>query len=320
MSPMSVISYSDHLVFAQYQPSDCVCLYVCMFICLFCVGIFSDIHMLSLMYAGEMCFWAWEVSSTSTQQFSPAHSGGNNQKNSKSGQRTKNGTSTVPSADNFAQPKGSKIVQVDGNASGSEETSKEVSSTKEVNGISEELEDSLCAGADKMAVTDDELSEDVSPGCGTGPDRLEKCEHTAGSEETNLPCADQTDLMSQSVSAAEENMESSSVDESSVGEMTGPPSADKTSASDMDATSGGKRKSSCSKDTEGVTLYNVMLHTRGQSVVDSWKKDFDSLKHGVEMLSKYINVARGPLKKHGWNYSKAVELMVKLKKASMQRN
>ena len=284
-------------------------MFVCLFVCLFCVGIFSDIHMLSLMYAGEMCFWAWEVSSTSTQQFSPTHSGGNNQKNSKSGQRTKNGTSKVPSADNFAQLKGSKIVQVGDNASGSEETSKEVTSTKEVNGISEELEDSLCAGANKMAVTDDELSEDVSPGCGTGPDRLEKCEHSAGSEETNLPSADQTDLMSQSLSAAEENMESSSVDESSVGEVT-----------DTGATSGGKRKPPCSKVTEGVTLYNVMLHTRGQSVVDSWKKDFDSLKHGVEMLSKYINVARGPLKKHGWNYSKAVELMVKLKKASMQRN
>ena len=26
-----------------------------------CVGIFSDIHMLALMYAGEMCYWAWEL-------------------------------------------------------------------------------------------------------------------------------------------------------------------------------------------------------------------------------------------------------------------
>ena len=24
-------------------------------------GIFSDVHMLALMYAGELCYWAWEV-------------------------------------------------------------------------------------------------------------------------------------------------------------------------------------------------------------------------------------------------------------------
>ena len=27
------------------------------------VGIFSDVHMLALMYAGEMCYWAWKISS-----------------------------------------------------------------------------------------------------------------------------------------------------------------------------------------------------------------------------------------------------------------
>lgn len=25
------------------------------------IGIFSDIHMLALMYGGELCYWAWEI-------------------------------------------------------------------------------------------------------------------------------------------------------------------------------------------------------------------------------------------------------------------
>ena len=31
-------------------------------------GIFSDVHMLALMYAGELCYWAWEVSSGSEKR------------------------------------------------------------------------------------------------------------------------------------------------------------------------------------------------------------------------------------------------------------
>ena len=74
-------------------------------------------------------------------------------------------------------------------------------------------------------------------------------------------------------------------------------------------------------EEKGVTpgsldLYHVMRHTKGEEAVIHWQLDYEPLKDGVEMLSKYIAAARGPLKAHDWDYSRAVEIMVKLKKAA----
>jgi len=82
------------------------------------------------------------------------------------------------------------------------------------------------------------------------------------------------------------------------------------------------RHSNGRDSTEAATadLFEVMLHTRGPLRVASWRAEFDAVQLGTEMLSKYINVARGPLKKHGWNYSKAVDLVVKLKKCSRKKS
>ncbi len=65
-----------------------------------------------------------------------------------------------------------------------------------------------------------------------------------------------------------------------------------------------------------LDLYHVMWHTCGEEGVSRWLSDFDPHKCGLEMLSKYIDAARGPLKGQGWEYSRAVKLMVQLKRAA----
>lgn len=66
-----------------------------------------------------------------------------------------------------------------------------------------------------------------------------------------------------------------------------------------------------------MDLYHLMQHTCGEGSMSRWLADFDPHKCGLEMLSKYIDAARGPLKGHGWEYSRAVKLMVELKKAAV---
>lgn len=61
-------------------------------------------------------------------------------------------------------------------------------------------------------------------------------------------------------------------------------------------------------------LYPVLRHTHGKEVVSQWVHGYDPLEHGLKVLSKYIKVARGPLKDVGWDYTRAVKLMLDLKK------
>ena len=75
-------------------------------------------------------------------------------------------------------------------------------------------------------------------------------------------------------------------------------------------------KSRTHVDSACPDLYKIMRWTRGEDFTSRWIAEFDALKYGLEMLSKYINAARGPLKGHGWKYAKAVELVVKLKRAA----
>ena len=63
-------------------------------------------------------------------------------------------------------------------------------------------------------------------------------------------------------------------------------------------------------------LYHVMYHTCGEGAEPHWKAEFDPLQQGLEMLGKYIETARGPLKGLGWDYSRAVDLVVKLKRGA----
>lgn len=64
------------------------------------------------------------------------------------------------------------------------------------------------------------------------------------------------------------------------------------------------------------SLFCAMKHSQGDEFVKRWVSDFDPQKNARELFSKYIDVARGPLKAQGWNYDRAVQLLVKLRRAT----
>ena len=65
-----------------------------------------------------------------------------------------------------------------------------------------------------------------------------------------------------------------------------------------------------------LDLYHVIIHTCEEGSVSRWLSEFDPHKCGLEMLAKYIDTARGPLKGQGWEYARAVKLLVMMKKAA----
>ena len=63
-------------------------------------------------------------------------------------------------------------------------------------------------------------------------------------------------------------------------------------------------------------LFCVMEHCQGKQAVENWTSRFNPLERGQELLSKFVEVARGPLKTQGWKYGRAVQLLVTMKKAA----
>lgn len=65
-----------------------------------------------------------------------------------------------------------------------------------------------------------------------------------------------------------------------------------------------------------TSLYSLMERLQGVEFVRKWQCDFSAVQLGQDFLSRYIDVARGPLRAGGWKYDRAVQLLVKLKKSA----
>ena len=287
--------------------------------------------MLSLMYAGELCYWAWLVSSNN----SPSTDQGENKKATKMS-RENDRTLKL----NKRTKSASVAVLVDG---------KPVETTSGEVGDKQSVAAGRPAGMNDTKLAEIEMFDEPSrvvffPGenCADGDGACEVrsvCMSTSTSNEVGSASGgcvgdESGDCVGGASGSGMGDAYGGGVGDefgNGVGDKSG---EDGASGGDVGGASGrtvgGRGKDSASGGCvagggegvgrEDVSLYHVMLHTQGLSLVDAWKSDFNSLRHGVEMLSKYISVARGPLKDHGWNYSKAVELMVKLRKATMQRD
>ena len=292
-------------------------------------GVFSDLHMLSLMYAGEMCYWAWHItsgksplcpSSSPTPTHPQARDPGT--KSTGMGKRTKNGTFKESSKDSHATGRGAG-QQLGGCGAGVEEDR-----TGCADGGSPEEENDLVGH------------------CGNIPSDQEKVEEEVLRGMENLRCEVAPPPQDVVGDVGVENSEAASSDSgtwASVSEVSsktepanekGSPGASGVSVATPADSDGCMSSLPCgavvmptdhhdnkeSSEAATADLFNVMLHTKGPSRVASWRAEFNAVRMGTEMLSKYINVARGPLKQHGWSYSKAVDLIIKLKKCSGQKN
>ena len=249
-------------------------------VCCF-AGIFSDVHMLAMMYAGELCYWAWSIgAATSKKQDAKELGAASSESNTKIVNITSSATvKSLPSSSNL--PKEQQNNKTAESADSSE-------------------------GTVTVEPPSLEVVQLPTPGVTTnGGTELSKTGNKDGPN-------------------AERSCDAHNVDPSSSDSSTSRTSLEKTVQDlsihdDTELVASGCSNSAAGDIVPAVVperqLYSVMEHSQGAEVVTNWKSRFNPIKRGQELLSKFVEVARGPLKAQGWNYARAVQLLVAMKKA-----
>ena len=257
-------------------------------------GIFSDIHMLALMYAGELCYWAWLVASTSKKPSAECKGSKAASSDSKAAV-TVNATSLAVVDSSMASlqlGEGSKTAE---SATNSKDTLTPFSNAHSKGTVTPRSE----------AV---QMPTEIATNCGMEPGTSAADKPPLG--ETNVLAERQCNVQKSSVGS----LVSSEVDSQTSLEKT---VQDLSLHDHSEQRARGSEYSNCAIDAlpSERHLYSVMEHCQGVDTVENWKSRFDPFKRGQELLSKFVEVARGPLKSQGWNYGRAVQLLVAMKKA-----
>lgn len=224
---------------------------------LYTAGVFSDVHMLALMYAGELCYWSWSLAATSNKQTSDTLKLLDTKSHC-------NIASTVRSPNSLATLSEGE----------SEKTTRE---SPAPSFVAVESPSSSGVGGDTEILSNIKALDPVP-------------------NKSNI--MDPSEMMSHSCTGQEQAMQNVSLEDAKLLEA-----------------------GSCSHCGGGdmwtvlTQLFCVMEHCKGTKAVENWKRRFDPLQRGQELLTKFVAVARGPLKTQGWNYSRAVQLLVTMKKA-----
>ena len=180
-------------------------------------GIFSDVHMLALMYAGELCFWAWE--------------------------------------------QGGKL----------EKEEEEV-----------EVEEERREGSWKAKNEQNEPN-------------VKGKTAAAGSEGKVKYKSPEVEKTGNKVEEAEAAAEI-------------PSGASSTTPQEKDTPGGG-----------GSRLFSLLVQLMGAGCAQQQWRGFAPVSLGLELLGRYIEAARGPLRQQNWSYTRAVQLSVQLRKAASSR-
>ena len=201
------------------------------------VGVFSDVHMLALMYAGELCYWCWSLGAADSRK------------------QTSDSLNKEP-------PKPEPTASADAAAASS---SRSLPIKKEEGKQTSEDTSDITSSADRPSRNS---TADTCSNSGSLEQSIKNISLEAGSEHCEAVATNTC--------------------------------------------------SRCSEEalTSWRQLYSVMEHCCGEGVVQDWNSRFDPLKRGQELLSKYIEVARGPLKAQEWKYERAVQLLVAMKKSA----
>lgn len=223
--------------------------------------------MLALMYAGELCYWAWSVATASKKQ------------SAQSSEATSSDSKTVNSTASGAI-RNSPLPKEENKTIESVESSKDI--VKPSLGVSQPTGITTGGGDTESNTTDNKAPPDIA--------NAEKSQSTC---DMNLPIAMSDSNSRASLKKAVQDL----------------------SLQDTEPVASGC--SNCASDTVSPErqLYCVIEHCQGSEAVGNWKSRFNPLKRGQELLSKFVEVARGPLKVQGWNYGRAVQLLVVMKKA-----
>jgi hypothetical protein len=254
------------------------------------VGIFSDVHMLAMMYAGELCYWAWSIS-----------------------------TSAAASKKQDTKILAAASAESKTNITSSEATVKSSPPSSPIPREEENNKTAESAESSKGAVHVEPSSGDLVqlPALGVATSsgtELRKTDNKLVSDDTNTEksCSTRTHSnvdpsasdsnSSLRVTNLEKTVQDLSIHDDT--ELVASGSSGNCTAGGIAAVAAPERQ-----------LYSVMEHCQGAEAVSNWKGRFNPLKRGQELLSKFVEVARGPLKAQGWNYARAVQLLVTMKKA-----
>lgn len=233
-------------------------------------GIFSDVHMLALMYAGELCYWVWSI--TSKKQDTDIVRATTS---SDSKIKTVNSTPTATvSSSPVSREENTKTTEL---AESSKDTVNPSSGPIQ-------LPTDITANSDntqlsKIALPDDANAEERS------------CSSTSN---VSPPASDSNSRLT----SLEKNVQDLSMQDT-----------------ELVASGGLNGTGVIMEPVPQRQLYSVMEHCQRADAVRNWKSRFNPLKRGQELLTKFVEMARGPLKAQGWNYARAVQLLVAMKKA-----
>ena len=232
--------------------------------CLLPAGVFSDVHMLALMYAGELCYWCWSVDAADTKTRDPDSS-----VDSTSDSKTISSTASSVVASSSCPPREGEKSKT----------------SEELEGGNSSTPSSLAAVEPPRNSTSDGTETVTTP----TPNKT--------NTEKLLPVSSTDHSVSSSRVGFEQAMQSVSLKASEHSEL--------------------HHVSACSCHGEDTVrqLFCVMENCQGRVAVENWRSKFNPLKRGQELLSKFVEVARGPLKTQGWKYGRAVQLLVTMKKA-----
>ncbi len=240
--------------------------------------------MLAMMYAGELCYWAWSIgAATSKKQDAEVLGTASSDSKTKAENITSSATArSSPPSSPIPREENIKIAESAESSKGAVEPSLGVVKLPSPGVIT------TSSGAELSKTGNKPVSDDAS---------TEKSCNTCTHSNVDPSASDSNSR----VTNLEKTVQDLSIQDT---ELVASGSSGNCTAGGIAAVAAPERQ-----------LYSVMEHCQGAEAVSNWKSRFNPLKRGQELLSKFVEVARGPLKAQGWNYARAVQLLVTMKKA-----
>lgn len=234
-------------------------------------GIFSDIHMLSLMYAGEMSYWYWELCTMQTSIDPPTTRPGSTQTNLDPTQTKPDPIQTTP--------------------------------------------DPIQSNLDCSQTTPDHIQTNLDP--------IQTKVDTIRTIQDAVKTIPEQECLEVHASLRKKSQGTHPEDCLSVTKAQISDRAQRSESNDNKTIYTSSQTGDAKANVVGYwptivmhSLFCVMENSQGIEFVKDWLLNFNPHKTGEDVLAKYIEVARGPLKPHGWKYDRAVQLLVSLKKAT----
>ena len=280
-----------------------------------CTGVFSDTHMLALMYCGDMCYWCLDLD----QPHDNVSTGRTNDDVLKGG--TKGDVSTTCKDVDMSKcpTKGDKptsCTESDESTSCKEEkhltsctgeTSAKCTKGDESTSCTKDETSTSCTGETSAKCTEGDKSTSCTKDDTSTSFTGETSSCTEGDKSTNCTKDDTTSHTEVNVSQTPKVGDVSAICTS--GDVMRTHQRDPNSDRTTDAESDNR----C-EDTMLIQPYNLMVGSKGVVYKEEWCEAFDPVCFCERYLSRYISVARGPLRELNWKYDRAVELLVQLKK------